>query len=348
MLVTTAFAQYNPINACRSVFHQPSFSEERLLQTIERPFLNTLIQNQYNGKLSPEFLEFETLNPQQKFGITKERLQSNGVEFDVLTDAILVIFKKQNKIQILPKKNGVQLNELAFILKKQLNVNLIYNPFLLDTLSEAYFLPETMELGLSDLVAFTGLPNISLYHEIRHAHLTNQLYKGQPTLYEGYVINSESPSKSKFPYDKFLSFQEVSTYYQDSKYHLLAIKQPSFKELPSEEKIRMVFDSQLMVKLAIRVVKLCLQRLELANEILNSGKGSISIKKSLLKNKYIRVVIEDDQYKFLFVVPTNGLYRKGLEEPMLTQHLVKMKKDFKNKLEKLEEINLQLEQTNPF
>lgn len=344
----TAFAQLSPTNSCRYLFEEPVISEDALEKSIERPFLNTLIQNQYSQRYDPEFLAFEKMKPTQKFQLAQEKLNKLGISNEVMSESFLGIFKKQKKILILPKQNGTPLNELAFTLKKQLNVDLVYNSYLLDKLSEAYFLPQTMELGLSDLIVFSGEPNITLYHEIRHASFTQKLLRGSPSLYEGHVINSGPIINAKFPYEKFLSFQEVSTYYQDSKYHLLAIKQPSFNKLPSEDKIRLVFDSQLMVKLAIKVLKLSLQRLAVANEILESKRGQIFVKKSFSKHKYIQVNLEEAQYKFLFSIPTNGYYRQGMEEDLLSLHLLKMNIDFKTKLEQLEEMNTQLENIRPF
>jgi hypothetical protein len=60
------------------------------------------------------------------------------------------------------------------------------------------------------------------------------------------------------------------------------------------------------------------------------------------------VNLEEAQYKFLFSIPTNGYYRQGMEEDLLSLHLLKMNIDFKTKLEQLEEMNTQLENIRPF
>jgi hypothetical protein len=252
---------------------------------------------------------------------------------------------KKEILMILPKKNGSEINRLAFVMKEKLKLTLIYDPFLLDSGMEAFFTPKNLEIGLPHLAILSGQPTIAVYHEIRHASMLSKFKKGQPTLFEGHVIAAGLDENVDHLYDEFLSFQEVSTYFQDAIYHYLVVTQPSFKKLKYDEMYFMLKASKLYLELSKSIISFSLERINKAEELIKNKQVRILFKKN--QKNIFKFKIKHPNYEYVFNVGIGDNYKQGKEKDLLMEHLQNLKSDITKKLKRLDEMEAHIETLNP-
>jgi hypothetical protein len=343
LLIQPAVALSAP--TCHDLF-QNSQNQE-ILNTLEvlqyetqsKPYLSRLLEHQYKLQLSERFEDFEDLTAKQKLEVVKNETKKLRIEYqsDILVDKQI----EREVLYITPKKNGSELNRLAFILREKLNLNLIYNPSYLDRGIEAYFQPKTMEIGLPHITMLSGHPSVAVYHEIRHASLLSKVKKGRPTIFEGHVISTGLNEEVDHLYEDFLSFQEISTYFQDANFHYLAVTQPSFKSLRNYEMNFMLKASKEYIKLSRSVISFALQKLNKAEELVLTHQSQVKFKKT--KNILLHLGISHPNYEYYFTLPLEESFQSQKVESLFLEHIQKIKTDISKKLKRIDEMQTNLE-----
>jgi hypothetical protein len=174
----------------------------------------------------------------------------------------------------------------------------------------------------------SGHPSVAVYHEIRHASLLSKVKKGRPTIFEGHVISTGLNEEVDHLYEDFLSFQEISTYFQDANFHYLAVTQPSFKSLRNYEMNFMLKASKEYIKLSRSVISFAHQ-------------SQVKFKKT--KNILLHLGISHPNYEYYFTLPLEESFQSQKVESLFLEHIQKIKTDISKKLKRIDEMQTNLE-----
>lgn len=261
----------------------------------------------------------------RQFEIAQKQLRILGVEFEIeKSNGIIEKLLKKPKLIIRASKNGSQLNQLAFALKKSLGVSLIYKPHDLGNTVAAYYLDFTKEICLSHNNIMSGKLDITTFHEIRHAALSSKLARGNPTLYEGNYYNSGNVNKDD-TYGSYLSFQEISTYSQDAKYAHRAVYDPSAEKLSDANYRTLARNAGYEIRHAGLIIKKAQEHIQEALHLVNSGKGTIHLVDSNDRFLVLDLIMNDD-VRFDFTIPLEAPINE-MSSPLrelLSQHIRKL------------------------
>jgi hypothetical protein len=262
---------------------------------------------------------------------------------DFRTDYLfsISIYSVYQFLIINPKQNGSELNKIAFKLKEKFGISLIYNPHELPEGTSAYYLHHKNEIGLPHVVVLTGKANLDLFHEIRHASLTSKAKKGKPSLYEGEVFEPNAKLDSEHLYDQYLSFQEISTFYQDAKLNYLAVTQPSFKKLDKEKAELYLFEAQEQIRISKVVIEFALKRINQTINILRDKTAKLYI--DVMPSNILKINITHPKIQYEFIIPSEISNIEGNELEVLILHLHKMQMDVNKKRDKLDDMDFALQ-----
>ncbi|MEY4615578.1 MAG: hypothetical protein RJB66_538 [Pseudomonadota bacterium] len=300
----------------------------------DNPQLFRLFESQYRLLQSEEYRLFVKLKPEEQLENARRAFEKNGVTVLEDVQKRYLVLTKSSKLVIVPDDQGSVLNRMAAKLHKTMGVSLTYNPRQLMDGSTAYFQSATNEIGIPHLVAISGEPNVFLYHEIRHASYTHKLRTGDPSLFEGLVVMTNRDIPTTHPYELYLSFQEIGTYFQDAKYAYKASLSPQLNELSTVEQKQFVNGVSYSLQHSIGMLSFAARRLDHAVKIIKGGAGVIRITESAAKK--LKVSLTDNMYEFSFSLGETDLPSKAEERAFVLNHVNRMIEEQQMRLERLE------------
>jgi hypothetical protein len=341
LLVLFALPQAQSNNLCKDVLKDSNFVEDSLQPLPSKPFLTQLFETQLDWYHNPEYTKFLKLSNSKKLKQIKKNLKLLGVEYSNDFLFSLSIYNIDEFIVIKPKLNSSELNKIAYHLKQKLGVSLVYNPHELPEGTTAYYIHNKNEIGLPHVVVLTGKSSLDLFHEIRHASLTSNAKKGKPSLYEGEVLAPYEKLDSEHLYDQYLSFQEISTFYQDAKLNFKAVTQPSFKKLDPERSQLMMEEAKEQIRISKTVIDFAFKRIIQTIEVLRDKKTKFYV--DVLSNNILKVSILNPKFQYEFIIPSETSNIEGNELEVLILHLHKMQIDINTKRDRLDDMDFALQ-----
>lgn len=310
------------------------------LRTVENPQLLRLFDNQKEFGANDELQKFMTKPPRQQYEEAKRILEHHRVVFSEGADQRLWGLIKKNILIISPIADGAPLNRLAYSLHKTMGVSLTYNPHRLAYGSAAYFTSATNEIGIPHNVALSGKPDISLFHEIRHASLDSKLKKDQPSLFEAEAVLADKDIPVHHSYDNYLSFQEIETYFQDAKYAYLVSRNTQIEGLPSKVQRQFLNKVADTIRLSLGVYSIAGRRLHHAYQLLSHGGGKVQVKR--LSDRILLFELKDRTYNYDFKIKDSETPRKGKERDYLLSHVNSMITEKDRRKLKLENMHTEI------
>lgn len=287
---------------------------------------------------SDDLIHFKNSNPRKQFDLAVERLKAQGIEYAIVTpDNFFSRLIRRPKLTIIPAEKGHTLNQMAFKLKRQMDVTLVYEPHELVDGLLAYYTDGIKEIALPHTTVFTGIPDLSVYHEIRHAAMDNKTAKGKPTPYEGSYHNSKKQGKKAGSYASYLSFQEIATYSQDAKYAYRAIYDPSMSLLSESQFRELANEAALEIHRAKNMIKKSRQLLLNAIAMLDNKQGRIYLTEH--NDQFIEFeIVVDRHIQYYFTIPLVEPFNNtsSTVENLLRQHILKIDALAEQKLEDVE------------
>jgi|GEM_PF-6579687 len=160
--------------------------------------------------------------PEARLKYAAQKMKEADIDISVVDGEIIIV----------PIKNGAELNRLAYKLQELYGTVVSYDP---NIKVMAQFSSHANTINISHLAAYTGKPDVSFYHEVRHAVLSFRKKQGRPSWSElDYVAWPFFSDKNVKNYRKYMTFQEVETWAQDSRLIVKGLKQ-DLKSLDSKD-----------------------------------------------------------------------------------------------------------------
>jgi hypothetical protein len=298
------------------------------------PGIDKLFESQYSDIRSVDYQFLITQKPEEQIEKVRSAFQKNGIDFSEGQDRRFFGLVKSTKLIVAPNPQGAILNQLANHLYQRMGVTLTYNPRALFDGSTAFYLPSLNEIGIPHAVALSGNPNISVFHEIRHAALANKSRKGTPSLYEATAVKTDKEIPSNHPYDDYLTFQEISTYFQDANFAYHASLSPRVLELSWAEQRRFFNRVADSLRHSKSILEFAGRRLDHAVKIINGGAGKIIVAQKA--GQSLRMTLYDRSYDFSFNFGLVAAPSKAEERQFLLNHIEEIKAAQQKKLERLD------------
>lgn len=225
-------------------------------------YFNHDVKELFNVATEPEamgravLLQEQSVPFQEKIIFVQEQFKHVGIDYNL--HQYQVRLNKKTEVVIQPSEQS-ELNRLAQNLYNQFKIQLVYNPELLNEQFDGLFSHYEKKIYLSNYTAATGRIDMTLLHEIRHAMLFNREDRGLYSMFNGFIMNWRGLSVSKFApyyqlkgqwpwgvpltetYSRYMSLQEISTYYRQIKQQFQSIllmkknKQMSLQQIRNYE-----------------------------------------------------------------------------------------------------------------
>ncbi len=198
---------------CRKVYEPETFEREvRIYQMAgDVKKLNEEMQKLSSSKAKARFVADRLIEKSVDVEIRKARSRT----FPRLNESV---------VAIVPHQNGSYLNFLAFQMKQNFGVELVYSTKFANGALASYH-PAQKRIYISSYSALTGFVDHFLMHEIRHAAMGHHEEKNQHDIVNGdiqkYWLTKYPWLKTKgMAYADGMSLQEFRTYYQDRSFEL--------------------------------------------------------------------------------------------------------------------------------
>lgn len=240
--------------ACESLFLN--------IYGFENNYFNHDVRELFNVATEPEamgravLLQDHSVPFQEKIIFVSEQFKHIGIDYKL--NQYQVRLTKKIEVVIQPNEQS-ELNRLAKTLYNQFGIQLVYNPELLNEQFDGLFSQYEKKIYLSNYTAATGRIDMTLLHEIRHAMLFNREDRGLYSMFNGFMMNWRGLNISKIApfyklkglwpwgepltetYSRYMSLQEISTYYRQIKQQFQSIvlmkknKQMSLQQIRNYE-----------------------------------------------------------------------------------------------------------------
>ena len=240
--------------ACESLFLN--------VRSFDNNYFNHEVKELFNVATEPEamgraiLLQDHSVPFQEKIIFVQDQFKYVGIDYKL--HQYQVRLTKKTEVVIQPNEQS-ELNRLAHTLYNQFKIQLVYNPELLNEQFDGLFSHYEKKIYLSNYTAATGRIDMTLLHEIRHAMLFNREDRGLFSMFNGFIMNWRGLNLSKFvpfyklkgqwpwgeplteTYSRYMSLQEISTYYRQIKQQFQSIllmkknKQMSLQQIRNYE-----------------------------------------------------------------------------------------------------------------
>ncbi len=265
--------------------------------------------------ITSKILELKTHREQIDFA--RQQLKSFGVEVEEATEKYWFGIRSRPILRI-STRGSSHFNQLAKAIWKKYRTSLVFDPNGLGG-AEASANGLQRRIRISKLSAFSGRPDLPLFHEFKHIALSAKEARGHSELANGTAIRGfgrwpwGADSKAA-GYSRMLSIQELSTWFQGFNYEILRYKELRAKaNLTPAEALRFLTSLQQSAITTIEVIDDVASVARYERNSIESGRGHFEFQPEIDSVKFFDFKIPF--YLFIFDVP-RPTFDAHLTEPL--------------------------------